>query len=43
LAEDHVKIIVRAWVKTEDFWPVYFEMNKRVYQEFEANGVKLPE
>lgn len=43
LADDNVKIIVRAWVKTEDFWPVYFEMNKRVYQEFEANGVKLPE
>ena len=43
LADDHVKIFVHAWVKTEDFWSVYFDMNKRVYEEFDALGVKLPE
>lgn len=42
LGGDYVHITVRAWTKTDDFWPVYYDLNKRVYLEFEQAGIKLP-
>lgn len=37
-----VDITVRAWVKTDDFWPVFYDLNKRVYAEFEKEGLHFP-
>jgi small conductance mechanosensitive channel len=42
LADSSVNIAVRAWVKTEDYWDVFFEMNERVYTEFEKAGLHIP-
>lgn len=42
LADSSVNITVRAWVKTEDYWGVFFDMNERVYNEFEAAGLSIP-
>jgi small conductance mechanosensitive channel len=42
LGDSSVNITVRAWVKTEDYWDVYFLMNERVYNEFEAAGLSIP-
>ena len=42
LADSAVTITVRAWVKTDDFYPVFFDMNERVYKEFEENGLHFP-
>ncbi|MDR0803238.1 mechanosensitive ion channel domain-containing protein [Fluviicola sp.] len=36
-----VMITVRVWAKTEDYWNVYFELNKRIYSEFEKEGLHL--
>lgn len=42
LGNSSVNIVVRAWVKVEDYWPVFFEMNERVYTEFDQNGLTIP-
>lgn len=41
LAASSVMITVRVWTKTEDYWGVYFELNRRVYSEFEKEGLNL--
>ncbi len=42
LADSSVNFTVRAWVKAEDYWPVYFAMNKKVYDEFDLEGLNIP-
>lgn len=42
LGDFSVNITVRAWVKTDDYWPVFFAMNERVYNEFDAAGLSIP-
>lgn len=42
LADSSVNITVRAWVKTDDYWPVFFDMNERVYNEFPEAGLHIP-
>ncbi|MCD7932540.1 MAG: mechanosensitive ion channel [Tannerellaceae bacterium] len=37
-----VNIVVRAWVKGEDYWGVYFEMNKHIYETFNKEGISFP-
>lgn len=42
LADSSVNLIVRVWVLTDDFHPVFFAMNERVYNEFGAAGLHFP-
>lgn len=42
LGDSSVNITVRGWVKTDDYWDVFFEMNERVYNEFGAAGLSIP-
>lgn len=42
LTPTSVDITVRAWAKTDDFWPVYYALNKRIYSEFEQEGLHFP-
>ncbi len=42
LADSSVNFTVRAWVKAEDYWDVFFDMNKRVYEEFDLKGLNFP-
>ncbi|MCT4560828.1 MAG: mechanosensitive ion channel [Crocinitomicaceae bacterium] len=42
LADSSVNITVRAWTSVEDYWPVFFEMNERVYNEFGQHGLNIP-
>ena len=34
-----ITFTVRAWVKTEDYWAVYFDLNQRMYTELPARGI----
>ena len=36
-----ITFVVRAWVKTEDYWPVYFDLNQRMYTELPAQGIRF--
>ena len=42
LADSSVDIKVRAWAKSGDFWPVYFEMHEKVYKAFNEKGINIP-
>jgi len=42
LADSSVNFAVRAWVKAEDYWGVYFDMNKQVYEVFDKEGLNIP-
>lgn len=42
LSASSVDIKVRAWAKTEDYWDVYFDMNKIVYDTFNKEGIGFP-
>lgn len=42
LADSSVNITVRVWVKASDYWGVFFDMNERVYKEFDKNELHIP-
>ena len=42
LADSSVNIMVRVWVKSEDFLEVKFDYNEKVYSEFPKNGLSIP-
>ena len=41
-ADSSVEVKVGAWVKTEDYWSVYWSFNESVYKEFNAQGISFP-
>ena len=42
LADSSVNFTVRVWVKSEDYWGVFFDMNEKVKKEFDKNNVSIP-
>jgi small conductance mechanosensitive channel len=42
LGDSSVNIALKAWVNTEDYWPVLFLMNERVYIEFGNSELTIP-
>lgn len=42
LADSSVNVTLRAWVKSEDYWGVYFDMNQKVYETFNSEGISFP-
>ena len=42
LGDSSVNIVVRTWSKAADLWPVYFDMNEKVYNEFAKEGLNIP-
>lgn len=42
LNNSSVDLTVRAWVKTPDYWPVFFAMNEKVYKTFAEEGLSIP-
>lgn len=40
---DHgLVFVMRSWCKKEDYWQTYFDINERVKNKFEENGIKIP-
>ena len=42
LSASSVDIKVRVWTKSSDYWDVYFDMNKIVYETFNKEGIGFP-
>lgn len=42
LSASSVDVIVRAWTKTSDYWDVYFDINKKVYDTFNREDIGFP-
>jgi small conductance mechanosensitive channel len=42
LADSSVNFVVRPWVKTEDYWSVYFDITEKVKLTFDEQGISIP-
>lgn len=42
LADSSVNVVIRVWVKSQDYWGVYFDMNRIIYSEFNKEGISFP-
>jgi len=42
LADSSVNLVVRPWVKKEDYWPLKFDLNERIKDIFDENGIDIP-
>ncbi len=40
--DSQLNIILRFWVKSEDYWPTHFNVMKKVNEEFEKKGIVIP-
>lgn len=42
LADSSVNFTVRGWVKSDDYWDVFFDMNENIYTAFQKEGISIP-
>lgn len=42
LADSSVQMGVRAWVKTEDYWPIRWKMTEDIKNALDTNGISIP-
>ena len=42
LADSSVNMTVRVWVKSENYWDVFFQTNEKIYNEFNKLGINFP-
>ncbi|MGY5451380.1 mechanosensitive ion channel domain-containing protein [Agarivorans sp. MS3-6] len=42
LNESSVDFIVRPWVKTDDYWDVYWDITREVKMRFDRDGISIP-
>lgn len=42
LGDSSVNIVVRPWVKTGDYWNVYFDTTENIKKRFDQEGISIP-
>ena len=42
LGESSVNFIVRPWVKTDNYWDVYWDLTRAVKLRFDQEGISIP-
>lgn len=42
LADSSVNFVVRPWVKTEDYWGVYYDLLQHIKEALDENGIEIP-
>ncbi len=42
LGESGIDVAIRAWVKREDYWNVFFDLQEAVKNKFDAVGIVIP-
>ena len=42
LGESSVDFVVRPWVRTDDYWNVYWDVTREVKLRFDAEGISIP-
>lgn len=42
LADSSVNFVVRPWVKTENYWPVYFDLLEQIKVDLDNAGIEIP-
>ena len=42
LGDSGVMFVVRPWVRTENYWPTYWDLTRTVKDRFDAEGITFP-
>lgn len=42
LGDSSVNLVVRPWVKTSDYWDVYFDLTEKIKITFDKEGISIP-
>ncbi len=42
LADSSVNVIIRPWVKTEDYWTTKWEITHKIKESFDKEGISIP-
>ena len=42
LADSSVNFVVRPWVRSADYWPVYFDLTETIKKRFDQEGISIP-
>jgi len=42
LADNSVNLVVRPWVKSENYWPVYFDLLENIKVALDQAGIEIP-
>jgi small conductance mechanosensitive channel len=42
LGDSSVNFVVRPWVKTDDYWDVYWDITREVKMRFDREGISIP-
>ena len=42
LGDSSVNFICRPWVRTADYWTVFWDLHRQVKEAFDANGISIP-
>ena len=42
LADSSVNLVVRPWVKKEDYWAVRFDVTRKIKEAYDANSIEIP-
>ena len=42
LADSSVNFVCRPWVKTADYWAVYWDLTEAVKKRFDAEDISIP-
>lgn len=41
-ADSSIDWVVRPWVKSPDYWPVYFDLTEKIKRRFDEEGISIP-
>ena len=42
LADSSVNLVIRPWVKTDDYWPIKRELTQKLKETFDKEGISIP-
>jgi small conductance mechanosensitive channel len=42
MSDSSIILVARVWVKTDDFWSLYFDINESIYKTFPKKGFNFP-
>ena len=42
MGDSSVNLVIRPWVKTEDYWNLFFDFQKAIKQKYDKEGISIP-
>lgn len=42
LADSSINLVIRPWVKTDDYWPIKRELTQKLKEAFDKEGISIP-